>query len=568
MPATSQYGIDLGNILSQASNIKTAKLNRERNQLAMDKAKAGIALREDELNKQSNILAQESVDESMQGGMEGGYTEPIETLSQEEVNKLSALAPEVSQNIAKTQQAQAQKESMKRMYMAKGESEDDATYKANLDIKDVADFDKMYIAKDKAQKVQMRDGIAQQGRFIQTILETAQQNPQQANQMFTNFRTDQLKNINELRKNGRNDEADQIEASLKRSPETLISPDGKFNAGFLTLSLGKLNSMLTTAESYEREQTREAKQADALALEQERQKRPSKTGTTKEFQQLMNLLDKETDPKKQKMIQARLDKLSQPGMTSLLINQQTVKNTQRDFSTKVGLDDPYKLATVDTRTWTPELQAEANQVASVIVKGLGANAKAVEKKMGEYGALSDQMQNAITGYENVGNFRAADEFTKAYFSNYFGLSEDELQSTEAAQAFQSMLNIKIKADSGSAVSGQEMVRNVLETASPYMDKERIIKGVRNVAKRYKGELTALKKVMGPVAFNLKYGSVLKNYEEIANATKDTEVKKGDKLAELRKNKPNARQAMFDQIKTQRPNATQEQIDNYLTSKGY
>lgn len=573
MSVANQYGINVGNILSQASNIKTARLNREKNQLALDKTKAGIALREDALDKKSNALAQENVDESLQGGIEGGYVEPIETLSQEEVNKLSALAPEVSREIAQTQQAQQQQQALKRMYMSKGETEEDATFKSSMDIKDVADFDKMYQTKDKIQKTQIRDGVAQQGRMIQGLLEVAEQDPQAANQQFMNYRTDKLKQINELRKQGKNAEADQIEKGLQRVPETLLSADGKFNASYLTLTLGKLNSMLTTAESYEKSQVAETKQENLLALEQERQKKPKSTGTTKEFESLMNLLDKTTDPKKRKMIQDRITKLSQTDRTSLLINMNTVKQAQNNFASKMNLDDPYKLSTVDTREWTPEQQAEGNQVASIIIKGLGANAKQVEKKMGEYGALSDQMQNSITGYESVGDFRAADEFTKKYFSNYFGLSEEELQSTEAAQAFQSMLNIKIKADSGSAVSGQEMVRNVLETATPYMQKERIIKGIRNVAKRYKGELTALKKVMGPVAFNLKYGSVLKNYEEIADATKDENIKDGkesdaDRIERLEKTKETPRQKLYNQIKTQRPNATKEQIENYLTSKGY
>lgn len=563
MPTGTRYGIDVGNILSQASNIKTARLNRERNELALEKTKAGIKLRERDLKRRSDAL----VDESAQGEGEGMF--PIaDEMPQEEVNRLQALAPDVAKDIAKTQQASKQTEALKRMYMAKGETEEDATFKSQLDVKDVIDFEKQYVDKDEANQALIRDNIAQKGQMIQSILEQAQTNPQQANQMFVNFRMDNLKTVNELRKAGKNAEADQMEKGLKRLPETLITPDGKFNAGFLTMSLAKLDSMLTTAESYTTGQEEEQKQANKLALEREKQKKPKKAGTQREFQQLMGLLEKETDPKKKKMIQARLDKLSQPEMTSLLINQQTVKNTQRDFATKIGLDDPYKLSTVDTREWTEEQQAEGNQVASVIIKGLGANAKLAEKKMGEYGALSDQMQNAISSYENVGNFRLADETTKAYFSNYFGLSEKELASTEAAQAFQSMLNIKIKADSGSAVSGQEMVRNTLETASPYMTKEKILLGIRNVAKRYKGELKTLKKVMGPIAFNLKYGSVLKNYEDIADAAKETSVKKGDKLAELRKGKQTSRQAKFAQIKAQRPSATDAQINNYLTSKGY
>jgi len=275
------------------------------------------------------------------------------------------------------------------------------------------------------------------------------------------------------------------------------------------------------------------KQENKLEIEKIKAKLPK--GTKKEFEQLVEKLSSGTLTEAQeKRYKARLDKISQPNMSSLLINMQTVKNEQRDFATSLGLDSPYALSTIDTRELSEENQARANQTASVIIKGLGANAKIAEKKMGEYSAMAGQMQNALEAYADVGEFRAADETTKKYFSNYFGLSEDEIKSTEAAQAFQSMANIKIKADSGSAVSGQEMVRNVLETATPFMTKTRIIKGIENVAKRQIATLDGLKKVMGPIAFNLKYGSVLSNYKDILGASKDASKSGGKKsLEELR-----------------------------------
>jgi hypothetical protein len=563
MPVANRFGINLGEIQTQASNIKTAKLSREKNQLAVDRTKAGIKLRERALGKKSNAL----IDESAQGEGEGIFP-TAEELPQEEVNRLQALAPDVAKDIAKTQQVAAQTEALKRMYMAKGETEDDATYKSNLDVQDVADFEKIYTTKDKANQAQIRDNIAQQGRLIQSVLEIAQQNPQQANKMFLDYRTDNLKAINELRKNGKNEEADQMEKGLKRLPETLITPDGKFNAGFLTMSLAKLNSMLTTAESYTESQSEAQKQANKLALEREKQKAPSTRGTKKEFQQLMDALDKEKDPKKRKMIQSRLTKLSQPSMQSDEVKRQTANRIRGEFATKVNVENPFALATVDTRSWTPEQRAEANTVASQLVRATGQDMKTVNKKIATYGAMLEQSKNAIESYSEVGEFRLLDETTKKYFSNYFGLSEEELESTEAAQAFQSLQNISIKADSGSAVSAQEMVRKTLEVATPTMTKSRILMGIKNLAKRNIGELKGLKSVMGDVAFNLKYGHILRNYEEIASASKETSVKKGDKLAELRKGKQTPRQTKYDQIKAQRPNATDTQINNYLTSKGY
>jgi hypothetical protein len=576
----NQYGLDMGNILSTESAIKSARLNQKAKQLEIDKEEAGNVLRKNYLDTATNTQKAKEFKIGQEAGIEGPMEQPTETLPQEEVNRLSAIAPDATANIQKQQQLQARQQSLKKMYVAQGESEDVADYKSNMDIKDVVDFEKMYVEKDKATQENIRNGMAQQGRYIDTIIKTSKQDPQAANQMFLNYKTDQLKNINELRKQGKNKEADQIEAGLKRTPESLIDANGNFNVRYLTVSLGKLSSALTTAESYQKEQEAEMKQDNALALESRKQSnrmqveraranRPSGTNK-KEFQQLMDELQKETDPDRKQMIQNRITKLTQPEMTSLLTNVNTVKEAQSTFAQRVGLDDPYKLATVDTRKWTPEQRAEADQVSSLIVKGLGANAKEADKKMAEFESLSTQMQNAISGYEQVGSFRLADETVKQYFSNYFGLSEKELESSEAASAFQSMLNIKIKADSGSAVSGNEMVRNTLETASPYMSKDKILLGIKNVAKRQIGALNGLKKTMGPVAFNLKYGTTLSNYEDIVNATDTKEVKKSDKgfikVDDILKQ--DGRDAMYNQIKTQRPNATPEQINAYLTSKGY
>lgn len=557
---------------SSASNIKTARANLQKNELAMEKDKAGTKLREIELDKQSDSL----IDESTQGEGEGDYTISTPT-PQKEINRLQALAPEVAKELKQTAEQEQQKNAMIKYFENKGASKEEATMRVAGYSKEIDSFSKSMQTKTDAEKQQVRNDISRQGKAIQTVLETSKENPQAANKMFLDYRANAEQQIKTMLRNGNTKGADIIQAELDKIPQSLIKPDGNFDTEFLMLKLSQYNTMLTTDESYQKEQETATKQENLLSLEDmkqqnklqlERIKETKPKGTEKEFQQLMNLLDKETDPEKRKMIQSRLTKLSQPSMTSLLTNMNTVKDAQSNFAQSMGLDNPYKLATEDTRKWTQEQQAEGNQLASVIIKGLGANAKEAEKKMGEFGALSEQMQNAITGYEQVGNFRAADETVKKYFSNYFGLSEKELESSEAASAFQSMLNIKIKADSGSAVSGNEMVRNTLETASPFMSKDKILLGIKNVAKRQIGTLNSLKKVMGPIAFNLKYGSVLQNYEDIAKATDSKEVKKGDKLAELRSKDKGSREAMFNQIKTQRPNATPEQINAYLTSKGY
>ena len=407
----NQYGIDLGNIMSTASNLKTAKLNLETKDYMLTKQKELDQLTEEKQNNEG--VARIAI-------------------------QLSQLPPEQQQ----------------------------------------VGFE---------QAVSKMPPEAQE--FVKSKGYTAQDLPFIINEALT---TDQL--YERYIKNPKDLEAktqiENLKASKKQEAEELKQ-----------------------SRAIELEEIRQEGREDIELLKQQVPK-----GKVGEFERIMGLLDnpKLTDDKR-KRYKARLDKLAQADMSSLLINANTVKNEQTALATDLGLTDPYQLSTIDITTLTPEQQARANQTASIIVKGLGANAKAAEKKMGQYGAMANQMQNALNHYQDVGEFRVADEMTKKYFSNYFGLSDDELKSTQAAQAFQSMMNIKIKADSGSAVSGKEMVRNVLEVASPFMDKKRIVSGVRNVAERYKGELESLKNVMGPIAFNLKYGGVLKNYDNIIDA---------------------------------------------------
>ncbi len=289
--------------------------------------------------------------------------------------------------------------------------------------------------------------------------------------------------------------------------------------------------------------------------------------------------------KKDSLRKDRLLKLSQANMNSDAIKFQTAERAQEGFAKYMGLNSPYELSTVDTREWNDVQKTQANQVASKIIKGFGSSAKLVDKKMASYNAMLAQANNAISAYESVGEFRLLDEGVKKYFSNYFGLSEDELASTEASQAFQSLMNISINADAGKAVSAHEMVRKTLEVATGSMTKQKILLGIRNLAKRNVGELNGLKDVMGPNAFNLKYGRVLSNYEDLADAVKGEEkTSEVENIQQLRNERDSAipqnvtsqntavqrpsREEAYNTIASQRPNATKEQIDNYLISKGY
>ncbi len=539
MPVATQYGIDLGNILSTASAIKTARLNRETKQRALDKDKAG------ERNLLRGLKKKNVLSDDIRGTMQLDDVEQTNALTAPATPSVNALAPQQmtdeemsdialnptqynagiaaqAANDLKARTLNANKTALRMSMPNATLAEIDSL--AELKTKDVYDFIDTAIKGDEETKKNALMFIDTQARQLMTITQAGNgiQDPamkQKAIQdAYTQARDVQLQNA-------------PTEAERKKISDSIPA---LYNANWVGQKIAESKDVYDTVqESLTAEMKtkasmseEESKQKGRVELERLKQMKPS-TANKKEFMQIMDILKNPDLPENEKRFyEARLTKLSQPDLKSKQVDINTANELRGKFANKLGLENPYALATVDVRKLTPEQQAEANTIGQNLVKLSGANAKEVDKKMANYGSNLEQTQNALKSYENVGDFRLIDETVKKYISNYTGLSKSEIESTEAAQALQSILNISIKADSGSAVSAQEMLRKTLETASVGMNKQRIILGIKNLAKRNIGELKGLKKVMGQVPFNLRYGGVLRNYEDILDSTKnvDTEVK--------------------------------------------
>ncbi|RLI45229.1 hypothetical protein DRO61_10965, partial [Candidatus Bathyarchaeota archaeon] len=157
MALGNRYGIDLGNVLSAESAIKSARLNIKSRELQQEKEGAGRALRKNVLDVKSNVLAEKELSKWEEHGLEGGYTEPTETLPQEEINRLSSIAPEVAGQIEQTAQAQQRQESLTKYYESKGVPKEEAVLRASGFNKDIETFNKEFQAKDKATQQSIKD---------------------------------------------------------------------------------------------------------------------------------------------------------------------------------------------------------------------------------------------------------------------------------------------------------------------------------------------------------------------------------------------------------------------------
>ena len=551
MAMGNQYGIDMGNILSTESAIKTARLNQRGKQLEIDKIEAGNALRKNALDTKSNLKYTKEFEQFKEAGWVGDGLKPIETLPQEEVNRLSSIAPEVASNLESAVNLEKFKEFKKsRLEATTNLSADEieaassvSTTEMSNFMKTVENMNEIEIKKDKS----IRNLVSTE---VSNIINLPPEQQQQAYLEKVNSLNEELLTAID---SGDVDKQNTIRSIQRSIPKSW--GDGKWATDYII-------DQSTKAKIIEEKE----KQKGRIELAQVKANSP--TGTRTKLAKLYAERAVSTDPEMIKSYDKVIAMEGQPKLKALGDDARVVAETRNQFAAKMGLENPYSLATVDTRKWTPEQRAEGNDAASIIIRGLKPSAKEADKRMALHGALSEQMENAIVSYKNVGEFRLLDEATKNYWSNYMGLSKKELESTEASAAFNAIFNIKGKLDSGATITNNEMTKQVGESATPSMTKDKIMIGIKNMAKRQVGELKVLKKVMGPVPFNLKYGTTLSNYDDIVNATDTKEVNKTDKLAELRKKDTGSREAMFNQIKMQRPNATPEQINAYLTSKGY
>lgn len=241
------------------------------------------------------------------------------------------------------------------------------------------------------------------------------------------------------------------------------------------------------------------------------------SSSSSEFVTLTKMLNDPTlTPQKRELVNDRITKLTQPDMNSEQISWNNLQKAQQGLAQKLGLPSQYSLATVDVTKLPPEVQAQASAIGQRTINILKSKNPAFEKSIGDLEAQHTQMNYALGALETVGDIRFVDETVRKYFSNYFGLSDKEMQSTEATLALQSASNMMIRIDSGATVTNNELERAIAASMTPYQHKDKILKGMKNMARRNMATLDGFKRSIDPVAFNLKYGAIRQNYETLYN----------------------------------------------------
>ena len=560
--ANSRYGLDLGNILARASSIKSAQLNIKQKEKELDKQAAGEKLRR-------NVFAEDG-------------------LSPEEVQEYSVLAPEVAKDIKATQQKTAQVETMTNYYMKKGQSKEEANLRATGYADDIDNFDKEYRTKTKFEQEQIRTNISQQGQMIQSMMEVAQKNPQQANQMYQDFLANKNEQIKQLLRDGQTEIADKLQESIDKAPPSLIKEDGSFNAEFPMMTLSKYSTMMTNAETYDVQAKSYIKITEAEEKEKIRQKRPTSDLSSKEERLIKKKLDledkidnetitqrerKELDLINKSMSKSQIrEGVSERGMTK-------TNDMMSNFSKSVGSTDFFNfsdkviggdMAISDLSTaQKKDLGKIARREQSVTKNRIDKDDKSTLSSLKQTTNVIDVMK----GSDFTENYGPIDKY-KDDVLRYFRGDENAAKSAMISAFLKaSTVNANIKGVPSNA--DLKLISQGLSDKTMNEDQaaKMMIAGLEKDLAEAKDTLDRAI-VSAPATAIFKYGDVVSDLKESISIIKqafkqgEKETKK-DEITRLRKTKPKQnRQSMYQQIAAQRPNATPEQINAYLDSKGY
>jgi len=297
MELGNQFGINMGNILTTSSALKTAKLKQDKAKREEDRDLAGIKLRKNALTKEHNLgvdddlsSANDSVDakyKNILGGdigvssdgseeMKDFWTKDskeqnaveaedreIDTLSDEELITANALAPKVAKELKDTAQKEADIANMTKFFKSSGLSDNEAQLRARGYSERIDKFSKsMREAKDYEKK-EMREVSAQQSKYWYNMMETFKENPELANRQYKQKRVETIETIAELNKS----DNPLAKKEAQRLQEIYDAQPPEFSMDFAGVSMAEANQKLTTADDIIKEQVATTKSTRDIEAE-------------------------------------------------------------------------------------------------------------------------------------------------------------------------------------------------------------------------------------------------------------------------------------------------------------
>jgi hypothetical protein len=172
------------------------------------------------------------------------------------------------------------------------------------------------------------------------------------------------------------------------------------------------------------------------------------------------------------------------------------------------------LAEIDTRKLTEAQLAEAQKVGNWAMKAQGINTGVVNKEVINLGQQIKEAENVMkhTLYQlkNGKEFNALERKYRDVFSNYFGLSDTQMQAAFRDKQAQSFFNKFRHGLFGASLSKIEKPEFERSASTLYRSNSDIGAAITSMLDSQIGRIKGMQLVMGNEAFNLKFGTMYRN----------------------------------------------------------
>lgn len=266
--------------------------------------------------------------------------------------------------------------------------------------------------------------------------------------------------------------------------------------------------------------------------------------------------------------QARIDYLNYGKQLGRgIADTEAAHKKTRLFAEGLGVKE-YELSTLNVDDLAPEKKEEFRRIVEIREAGLREKMPTkVKEKLAEYEGLgfdAEVVKNAISS-DNVGFLDALmDDVNK-----YFGLEFiTDPKAYGGIGAYNDFRNTFLKIMSGAAVTASEAGRFNSAFGTLYQSEPSFAAKFNNQLQKTKRTLQQIKESYDPIAFNYRFGNVLRNFDisidpNVAAEQPAADAKVMEEAVSLRKK--NIMTA--EQIKQRKPNWTDQQIQAYLKQQG-
>ena len=279
MAIANQYGINLGEIEKTVSDLKTAKLRREKLEYDKESREAGDEYYGNYLSKKDKSSIVEPTDENEDGeidaaekknalrktGMKFNAFSKTKDRDEKSADRASqihrrnvlngaTIAAEnraAAKDAARIQREKEEDAALEKFYIKNGASPEEAKNNVLVGAKNAKAALNVYEKQNEIERTQTKQGLNKAGAELGQMIQEADEDPQGVEQKYQKKRESLLKRENDLRKAEMKSKADEVGERIRQMPETILV-NGQINKTYLTGSLANTQRLAASMEEVDK----------------------------------------------------------------------------------------------------------------------------------------------------------------------------------------------------------------------------------------------------------------------------------------------------------------------------